>query len=206
MPPDAFPSPMAETLTPQQAARVLADASRYEDGLRHRTEGLTFMAWGLVASGTFVAYALASILDAPAWVFATLWAPWIAVGIAFTFALHRSVALTRERPEEAPSGSDWAKTLVVTAVVGIAYAIARPDGPLVPLGILGLSYVAMFGLNVFGSTRTGRLVGFGTGAVLAGAAATLAIAGAPIEVSGTLSMVLPGALLCSLGLWQTLRS
>lgn len=205
MPPDAFPSPMAENLTPQQAARMLADASRYEDGLMHRTEGLTFMAWGLVTSGTFVSYGFAALLDAPTWVYATLWLPWILVGIAFTFALVRSAALASSRPGDAPTSADWLKTILVTVAIGAVYALVRPDGPVVPLGIIGVSYAAMFGLNVFRSTRTGRLVGFASGVVLAGTAAALAIAQAPIEVSGTVGMVLPGLLLCSAGLWQTLR-
>lgn len=206
MSPDAFPAPMAENLSPQQAARVLAEASRYEDGLQHRTEGLTFIIWGLATSAMFVSYGFASLLDAPWPVFALLWAPWVLAGLAATFALWRSAALTVARPSEAPTGRDWLVSFGATIAMGAVYALVRPDGPVVPLGLLGIFYLVLFGLNPFGTSRTGRALGLACGALFGLAAAALALTGAPIAVSGLVGIVLPGVALIGGGLWQTLRS
>lgn len=55
--PAVVTSTVTETLTPQEAARVLADAHSYEHGLQQRTEGLTHMVWGIAGPGIFLTYA-----------------------------------------------------------------------------------------------------------------------------------------------------
>lgn len=56
MPGDAHADAMNETLTPQEAARVLTKARSWEDALEGRTAGITWMIWGIATPGIFVTY------------------------------------------------------------------------------------------------------------------------------------------------------
>lgn len=52
----------------QSALQALEQATRYEEPLRHRTEGVTWMLWGVVAVGIFLSYDLAAArFDVQAW-------------------------------------------------------------------------------------------------------------------------------------------
>ena len=202
---DAIADAMNETLTPQGAARILTDAAGFERSLARRTHGLTLMAWGIVSTGMFVSYGFAALLDAAWYVFATLWAPWVALGVLTTSALWRSAALSA--PE---SGSDWTdrghwmRMFVVGVGFTIVFAIARPDGPTLPLALLGAAYCVFGAFNVFHSHAQERRETFAAGALMLGAAAVLAITRAPIEVSGLVAIATPALVLCGIGFYQTL--
>lgn len=198
--------PMSDTLTPHEAARVVASASRYEDSLVQRTEGLTQMVWGLVTPAIFVTYAFAGLVHAPGWVFALLWAPWVAAGAAATMALWRSAALSRPggMAFERPRGF-LLRFLAVSAVFMGAFSLLQPDGTTVPLAVVGAVWTLMALLNVICASPLGRGLWAFCGTALLGTAALLAATGAPIEVSGTLSILVPGAVPLATGLYQTLR-
>lgn len=88
-------------LTPQQAAAAIHEAGSLDDVLRRRTEGLMWMTWAFIATGTFLSYSLAgaTLREYPPWM-GLLWVPWAAFGILFTFLLWRSagIVLTRGAP------------------------------------------------------------------------------------------------------------
>lgn len=205
MPPEVFSDPMTETMTPQAAARVLTDAAGFERSLARRTHGLTLMTWGIVSSGMFVSYGFAALLDAAWYVHATLWAPWVALGILMTSALWRSAALSH--PEGGAQWRDrkqWARMFVVGTGFTLVFAIARPEGPTLPLAILGAAY-CVFGLfNVFHAHARERRHTFAAGALMLGAAGAVALTRAPIEVSGLVAMAMPAVALCGIGFYQTM--
>lgn len=205
MPSAVIPEPMSETMTPRAAAQVLQDAAGFERALARRTHGLTLMAWGMVSSGMFVSYGFASLLDAVWWVFATLWMPWVFLGILMTFALWRSAALSR--PEASTDWTDrkhWRRMLLVGVGFTLVFAIARPDGPTLPLALLGAAYCVFGVFNVFHAQAAERREKFMAGALMLATAAALALARAPIEVSGTVSIVAPAAILCGIGFYETI--
>ena len=205
MPPDVHADAMNETLTPGRAAHILQDAAGFERALARRTHGLTMMAWGIVTSGMFVSYGFAAVIGAPWPVFAILWAPWVALGILMTFALWRSAALAR--PEGGIAWTDrgeWIRSLLVGLAFTVVFWIARPDGPTLPLALLGAAYCIFGAFNVFHAPARERRETFLAGAILLGAAAVLALTRAPIEVSGMIGFVAPALVLCTVGLYQTL--
>lgn len=200
MPPHALGEPMNETLSPQAAARLLTDAAGFERSLQRRTHGLTLVVWGIIGSAMFVSYGFVALLDAPWYVFAFLWLPWTAIGVVTTRALWRSAALSH------PQGvADWAhrkrwqRMFVVGTLFTIVFAILRPDGPTLPLGLLGVAYCAFGLFNVFRAHPQERRETFVAGVLLLATALVLALTRAPIEVSGTVAIVVPALVLCGIG-------
>lgn len=202
---DAIADAMNETLTPQGAARILTDAAGFERSLARRTHGLTLMAWGLASSGMFVSYGFAALLEAAWYVFATLWMPWVLLGILTTVALWRSAALSQAgNAAKWNESGEWVRMLVVGIGFTVVFAILRPDGPTLPLALLGAAY-CVFGLfNVFRSHAQERRETFVAGALMLLAAGVLAVTRAPIEVSGFVSIVTPALVLCGIGFYQAL--
>lgn len=202
---DAMADPMNETMTPSQAARVLTDAAGFERALARRTHGLTLMTWGIVSSGMFVSYGFASLLAAAWYVHATLWLPWVFLGVLTTSALWRSAALSR--PEVSTDWADrrhWLRMFVVGVGFTLVFAIARPDGPTLPLALLGAAYCVFGVFNVFHAGAPERREKFLAGALMLATAGALALTGAPIEVSGMVSIATPAIVLCSIGFYETL--
>lgn len=209
MPSEAMGEPvdsMSESMTPHEAARVLARASTYEDALVQRTEGLTAMVWGICTSALFLTYGFGSVLGAPRWAYGLFWIPWVAAGMIFTLALWRSAALSR------PAGAAFERPtrvivrfLLVTLAFSAIFFFVRPDGPVVPLAIVGGVWTLMAMANVYQSSPRGRILWAATGMSLVVGAALLAAFRAPIEVSGLVSILLPGIIPMALGLYQTLR-
>lgn len=196
---------MTDTLTPDEAARMLTQASRYEDALLRRTEGITWMIWGLATPGIFVTYAFASVLAGAGWWMALLWIPWVAAGVLATAALWRSAALSSPRLRAAQAPGAWVRGALWVAAVSALFHVLRPDGPEIPLLLVGAMWAGMGILDVWRSSATARIGALVAGLPLVVAGAALAAFDAPIEVSGTLGMVLPGVLPFAVGLWLALR-
>src|SRR5438552_8302581 len=172
---------MNETLTPGEAARILADTSRYEDNLVQRTEGLTSILWGFVTSAIFLTYGLGAVANGlTPWIASVLWIPWIAAGFLATWALWRSASLSGSVPW---SGADhrriYVRAAFVTVVLAAMFAILRPHTAATPLVIVGLMWTAMALFNVYRSSPRGRLLWAGSGVTLAVAGLGLILAGAP---------------------------
>lgn len=210
MPSDAFLDAMTETMTPQAAARVLTDAAGFERALERRTAGLTMMTWGIVSSAMFAAYGLASVLGAAgspsaAWIYGTLWIPWVGAGLLTTMALWRSAALSSPHPMVDDSRSFLLRGLGLTAAITLVFSVARPEGPMFPLALMGAMYALVAAVNLFRSHPEDRRFAFAGGIILLMLAAAFGLTGAPIDVTGTVSIAAPLVVLVGLGFWQTMR-
>ena len=107
-------------LTPQQAAKALADIAGYEEELTTRVGALTGMVWGIVSAAIFTTYAMAPAIE-PRWVIPFLWLPWTAAGVTVTVAawnLH-AVGLRREHDRR----RSWAWGLGFTAIFAAAIVL-----------------------------------------------------------------------------------
>ena len=213
MPPDALPGAMNETMTPQEAVRALSKAQSWEAALHARTAGLTWMVWGLATPATFLTYAFVAVLgelegfEAPWWVWNLLWMPWVAAGVTATVALWRSAALAMPHLD---SPRDRRRAMVggfgFSALLFLAFLLLRPDSAVLPLGAIGAMWLLMALTNAWSTDRHGRVVGVVVGGLLLASAALMALLGAPVEVSGTLSIVVSGVVPFAAGLWHLARA
>lgn len=205
MPGGALSDAMNETMTPREAARVLADAAGFERSLARRTHGLTLMTWGIVGSGMFVSYGFAALLDAAWYVFATLWMPWVLLGVLMTAGLWRSAALSQpEGGARWNERSEWIRVALVTLGFTAIFSFVRPDGPTVPLILLGAAYCVFGAFNVFRAYPAERRETFVAGVLMLAVGGALALTRAPIEVSGFISIVTPALVLCGIGFYETM--
>lgn len=194
------------TLTPAEAARAVAQASRWEDSLIQRTEGLTAMIWGLVTPAIFVTYNLASLLDPPDWAYLFWWLPWAIAGNLATFALWRSAALTSPHLEGEQS---WLRSLIAASAVGLAFLLAfivlTPTQDAIGLVVVGAGWLILGFVNPFHQSRRGcRVMGFSGAAILASGlilAALTPAAGVGLIVAIATTGILP----LTGGLWQTIQ-
>lgn len=160
-----------EGFTPQAALRTIEEASRYEEALRQRTEGLTNVIWGFVIPCIFLSYAMAgATFGDGAWPFwaQQLWLPWVAAGVVASVALWQTAALSA--PRLSTEGS-WKGGLAVVAfyLVGwyVAYAVAPDFDPSVVFTLLAGTAWTLFGvLNVWRCSRVGRLFDLGIGVAI----------------------------------------
>lgn len=197
--------PMNETMTPQEAALAIARANRWEDRIVHRTEGMTWMIWGIVTAGIWVT--LTAMSRGPmAIVPMTLsWSVWVLAGFALTYSLWRSAALTR--PDAIHTAPWWT---YLAKVAGIALAIAslhfviQPTTPAYPLAMMGFLWITMALLSRRWS-RLGKVTALGIGGSVVFGGLAL-----PFLATGMEAMMLTAALVGGIipvagGFWQTLR-
>lgn len=198
---------MSESLSPTEAVRVLRDASRYEDNLVQRTEGLTAIIWGLVTPGIFATYALGAETNGlTPLVASTLWIPWVTAGMVATFALWRSAALSRpEIGRDSSVLNILVKFVVGLALYSVVFFVVRPTSATAPMIIVGGMWLLMAFANPYRSSSRGRAVWGASGAALALAGAALLLLGADDAVSGIASLVVSGVVPLALGTWQTLQ-
>lgn len=196
---------MNETLTPQEAAQAIARANAWEDRIVHRTEGMTWMVWGLVTAGIWVT--LTAMSRGPqAIVPMTLsWSVWVIAGFALTYSLWRSAALTRPDVVRTPAWWTYpAKVAGIALAIVSLHFVIQPTTPAYPLALMGFLWSALALL----SRRWSRL----------GKMTTLAIGGLvilgglalPYLVGGMENMMLTAALIGGTipvlgGFYQTLR-
>lgn len=193
---------MNETMTPTEAARVLADASRYEDALVQRTEGLTIMVWGFVTPAIFLTSAAFGATRVGSW----LWIPWVVAGAATTNLVWRSAALSARSPSwERPGLGLAIRWLGFVLLMTLAFFVFQPESFGAALVIVGLAWAAMAALDLWGMTPRGRVVWAACGvALLVAGAALLAIRPSFETALGVAVAVTAGAPLLAGG-YQTLR-
>lgn len=159
------------TLDAQDALATISETVQLEHALRSRTEGITWMIWGLI----WVGYELS--FDAWAWIIRPepfdplvgwlMWVPWVLAGTLITVALWRTAAVSvPELEDRRPAG--WLVTAAWVLFVGVAWQgsfllIVEPLGlPGTPetLGsiVIGLAWLLFGVLNPFGVTDRGRHV------------------------------------------------
>lgn len=209
MGPAASSPSMTETeMSPLEAAAALAKARTYEDDLRCRTSGLTWMIWGLVTPGIFLSYAFAAVVGADGPLVSFLWAPWIAAGVLATSALWRSVALSTSSLRGIAWRAFWLRFALVTLAYAVVLRVFPIDRPSAALLLVGLTWTAMGALGLWrprpGVATSG--VAIWAGLLTAGLGLALVLARLPIEVEGTVSIVASGAIPFGAGLWQTIRA
>lgn len=207
MPVDAHAEAMTDTLTPQEAARVISRAQSWERALQSRTEGVTWMIWALVTPAIFLTYAFASVVAGDGWWFALLWAPWVAMGSLATAVLWRTAALAHpplDSPQDRRSAALWG--IGIGSLMFVAFLVIHPDSGLYPLGAVGFMWAAMGIVNPYRSSREGRIVSVLTGGALLVIAIALALLRLPIEASGTITIVASGVVPLAAGVWHATRA
>ena len=197
---------MNETLTPGEAARILADTSRYEDNLVQRTEGLTAIIWGLVTPAIWTSYGFADAMGGLTmpWV-ALLWLPWVAAGALATTALWRSAALSHPGLSDHGNLQRWLRWLGMVVVLSVGFFVVRPMDPASPLIIVGLVWFAMGAFNVWDMSTRGRLLWGGCGVALLVTGLALIVLHAPMQAGGMVAVFVTGVVPFAAGLWQTLQ-
>lgn len=197
---------MNETLTASDAARILAETSRYEDNLVQRTEGLTAIIWGLVTPAIWLTYGFADTLGGLVMPWAALlWIPWVAAGALASTALWRSAALSQPGLDDGGHLSRWLRWLGLVAVISVAFAFVRPTDAASPLLVVGAVWFCMGAFNVWQMSRRGRWLWGICGGVLVVTGAALMLASAPADVAGMTAILVTGLVPFAAGMWQTLQ-
>lgn len=204
---------MNETLTPQEAVRALAKAHDWEAALHGRTQGLTWMVWGLATPATFLTYSFAAVLaevdgaTVPAWVWNVLWVPWILAGVIATVALWRAAALAvpgLETPGERRRATIGG--FVASGVIFTAFLLLQPDSAVLPLAVIGAMWMLMASANVWNADLHGRIVGLVVGGILIASAGAMALARIDVASSSVLSIAVSGIVPFAAGLWHIWRA
>lgn len=212
----------AEEMDADEALAAIGDAITREQALRSRTEGLTWMIWGIVTAGWKLTY------DAVAWAFRPappelmvdlIWLPWVVMGGLTTTALWATAALAEPNlDEERPAGLwvtvGWtAFVILVWAVLffGLAVALDFPgNADTMSLIVLGITWATFGAVEPVRLTDRGRRVTVAVGAIL-GVVGLMAAFGVPPgepaqnRVSTVLATSFGGVVPLLAGLWQALR-
>lgn len=225
---------MADSSTSMSPAKALEEvrrAIRLEASLRSRTEGLTWIIWGLVSAATFLTFEAVTSLyygDTPftqgasleeqhaPWWAGGLWMPWLVLGILTTYALWRSAALSSpdvadHHPRHFLVFIGWIAAVAAGWLVAV---LALPNANVATFPVMGIgtAWILLGALNLYRGTRLGRVVATLVGATIFVAGLTMAATMSPhasVDRSGAIVGHV-GALVTGLipflgGLWQTLR-
>lgn len=206
-----------EGFSPEEAARTIERARSYEQPLRRRTEGVTWMIWGIVTAGISLSYGAVGDYfphpeTTPWWAFALIMLGWPLVGVLSTFATWRIAALSLPSEEDrslrsALSGALWLP--LVYLGIGGAYLLGvGSEAAGIPIGI-GLAWLTLGALNPFRATPTGRRALLVIGAVTLTGALAFAPFASGFPHSGwpamrALGILLGGGVPVAVGLWQSL--
>lgn len=179
---------MAETaeagtgeLTPEQAAATIEQARGFEEPLRRRTEGVTWMIWGIVPAGIQLSFDAAKdyVQPFPGWLDPLILLGWPLLGIAMTYAVWRIAVLNKP----GLSGHRWRSMLgaalwlpAVYASMGLAFMLFGVgwQGAFLPLVGIGATWLVLGATNTFKATPTGRKVLVAIGAIILGVAVGIA--------------------------------
>lgn len=211
-----------DDLAPDEALAEIDETLDRQAALRSRTEGLTWMIWGLVTAGWTLSYdAIAWIgrPDAPAWAFDLAWLPWILAGGLVTTALWRTAALTDPRLEdERPAGplvvAGWTAFVIATWTLlyfGVVGGLGFPGtADTMGLIVLGIAWASFGWLRPVRLTDRGSRVSVIVGLVLLAAGLLTAFAlgnGHPSAnaIATPIATVVGGGAPLAGGLWQALR-
>jgi hypothetical protein len=179
---------MSETgtrgLTPVEAARTLQEIAGFEQGLRQRSEGLSWMVLGLMFAGLMATFGWANAAFAgrwPWWANYLLWVPWVAAGTAVVWSVWRSAALAVPGLRKGRPVGAHVVAWVGFSLAGI-YALAFLAPPMAPpfrmLMVFGLLALVFGASNLLRYSPGSRRVAASIGAVslLAGVGGALVVA------------------------------
>ncbi|HLE96966.1 MAG TPA: hypothetical protein VI997_06295 [Candidatus Thermoplasmatota archaeon] len=203
----------------RDAAKVLAEATTYEDALRQRTEGITTAIWGLVSPGIFLSYALMGAAmgdDTSPWMFlfGFLWVPWVAAGVAVTSVMWRTARLAapnlgREQPKAWVMAVSFLGAYAVFG--GLAYVLVpHMNEPTYAFLATGAAWTFFGGINIFRCSARGRVVDTLVGAIIFLAGIAVAFTLPQEVVPGYVYATVTACLVTGLvplggGLWQATR-
>lgn len=212
-----------QPLDARSAWRTIQEASAYEEPLRRRTEGITWMVWGIITSAIFLSYDVfashfhsfdhtTGIETHAPWFIDILWVYWVLVGATLTWAIWRSAALAVPIAPHRPAGLKVTFFWILAGAAGWALVlilIPNLHPHLTPALALGIMWLTLGALNLQRATPLGRrvLITIGFAILLAGVAVQ-PLAPAPggdlfaLNTARLLVAALPPFLG---GLWQTLR-
>lgn len=210
-------------LSARTAWETIKEASAYEEPLRRRTEGVTWMVWGLVTAAIFLSYDVfaphfhsfdhtTGIETHAPWYVDLLWVYWVIAGSLLTWGLWRSVALAAPLADHRPAGLKVTLLWVAAGALGWALVlllIPTLHPHLTPALAIGVMWVTLGAINVQRATALGRrvllVVGF---LILLGGLAAQPLApdpGGDLFALNTARLFVAAAPPFFGGLWQTLR-
>ena len=197
------PATMTETLSAHEAARVFADATRWENSLAQRTEGLTWMIWAATTPALIITMGFVGSLDLPAWAQLLSWPPWVLLGYIMTHTLWRTTSISR--PTLAPPGflSYILKSLVIVGLVVVLHYLLQPATMVWPLLLIGAGWVGI-GILSRRLTGQGRRAAVGAGAAILVGTAGLSLAAMPDMLGMLFAAGVTGVAALGAGLFQTL--
>lgn len=208
----------SEPLSPEEAAATIEKAAGYEAPLRRRTEGVTWMIWGLVPAGIQLSFDAAwSYVEHswPGWLDPVILLGWPILGILMTFAVWRIAVLNQpgvrvHRWRSVLGAVLWLP--VVYAAMGVTFLVSGIGwhGAFLPLVGIGVTWLVLGATNAFKATPTGRRTLVAIGAVILAVAvaiyASVDITSQPGTDLTTLAAILVGGGVPVIaGLWQSLR-
>lgn len=208
----------SQGLGPEEAIETIERAQSFDRPIRQRTEGVTWMIWGLVTAGLTLSFrVLGDYFQAaspPGWAYVAMLAGWGLVGVSMTFATWEIAAVSL------PPSSDrsWRSALggalwLPLVYLGIGVAFLAGDlitiSAAIPIGI-GISWLTLGAINPFRATSTGRGVLLAIGAVILLGSLIFALAAGDLPHDGwpamrALAVLLGGGAPFLGGFWQTMR-
>jgi hypothetical protein len=156
---------MNETLTPTDAARIFADAKQWDKQLQHRTEGISWMVWGLAVGSYATGLPFLAQLNIPFPFMFFSWVPWIGGAALINYALWRSASLTQH---DIPRPSAWSyawKTLIVLVLLLLLHFVVKPMTMAIPVATIGIAWIAMASIVRWYSPE-GRRLGYIIGSIV----------------------------------------
>lgn len=218
-------------LSPSRALDEVGQALRLDSSLRSRTEGLTWIVWGLVSAGTFLTFEAVTSLyygDTPftngtgfdeqraPWWTGGLWVPWLLVGILTTYALWHSAALSsRDVAKRSPRHFLVLVGWIVAVAAGWFLAVlVIPDANVATFPAIGIgtAWILLGATNLYRGTRLGRIVATTIGACIFLVAIVMAATMSPHAstdrsgaIVGHVAALVTGIIPFAGGLWQTMR-
>lgn len=214
---------MTTAFDAREAATVIREMEGYEEGLRRRTEGITWMIWSLVFAGISMSYWVMGILSPPGAEDAAAilpdrglvspWIGWVVAGGLAIGAVWRGAALREGSPLRQVGAlaaimvSMWllfiASWFVPAAMTQYLYAAG-------PLALFGLAALLVVSTRLVPWSARGRRVARIVALAQVGVAAFYGILQAlglfpspavvPVELLGT---IVVGAMWLGAGLWHT---
>lgn len=214
-----------EQLTPESAVQTIEEARGYEEPLRRRTEGVTWMIWGLVAAGIQLSFSALSSLFRPytppgvkasEGLAGTLVVPvWVVLGILLTVAAWRIASLKASDLSVRPSRVALGALVFVGVLYGVWFLLDLAGLPeaIFPVLAIGAAWLSAGLSGILGTTEMGRgtLVAIGALVVLLGlgALAAFTVGGlAPngrltYDVTAPVTLLVAGGVPFLAGLWQS---
>ncbi|MHB8587098.1 MAG: hypothetical protein ACYDDF_14820 [Thermoplasmatota archaeon] len=188
------------------AANAIAKAQRWDVDLRRRTEGISWMIWGIITAAIFLSYPLASAFGAPDWAYAVLWLPWTFAGYAIMFALWRTAHLASPQDVARPGfGRYVALAGIYMVIFTLDFVVLHPQTAAIPMLLAGILWAGM-GLFMPAMSTKGKVVSLVIGVTTALCSVAITALAIPYPESGFLASALVGLVPLAGGFYHALAA